>query len=447
MRDLPHLSSRLFGTPLLVDARKLDAIVPAFMRRLNGDDDDTGDSAPARQLEPALANSIAVIPIIGTLIRRKSMMDAWSGLTSYSDIAGAMQCALDDARVKAILLQLDTMGGEATGCFELCDQLYKARGQKPMWAVADVDALSAGYAILSQAERVFVAPSGSAGSIGAVAVHCERSQMNESMGITYTVIRAGLRKAELNSYEPLTRAAAEKVQESLDKVRTKFISTVVRARKGLTAKAVGATEAQWYDADDALKLKLVDGISTFDDVFAELASTVVVSSIATPPAPAPQPAPVEPPDGDDEDEQQPDPEAPEEEVMDENTPKPPAGATAQPPAPPKPPTPPAPPAAAAAADGNIVSLDSAREQGRETYAAEVREIAELCQLAGKPALAADFIATGKSVADVRKALVDARAKEDKEIGELSNHRPAQAKMGAAAVTDLWDKAFATARGA
>ena len=35
MRDLPHLTSRLFGVPLLVDARKLDAIIPALMRRLS----------------------------------------------------------------------------------------------------------------------------------------------------------------------------------------------------------------------------------------------------------------------------------------------------------------------------------------------------------------------------------------------------------------------------
>jgi hypothetical protein len=220
-RDFPHLAARLFGTPLLIDERKLDAIVPAFMRRLNGEDDAPGDGGGDYREpgEPRYANGVAVIPVIGSLVRRKSMMDAWSGLTSYSDIATCLRCALDDPRVRAILLQVDSFGGEASGCFELCDELYAARGRKPIWAVGDVDALSAGYAILAQADRVLVAPSGSAGSIGAVAVHCERSQFNEAMGYTYTVFRAGTRKAELNSLEPITKAAAEKVAASLAKVR------------------------------------------------------------------------------------------------------------------------------------------------------------------------------------------------------------------------------------
>src|SRR4051812_10583248 len=199
MRDLPHLAARLFGTPLLIDPRKLDAIVPAFLKRLNGEDDEP-EGAPANPREPVIANGIAVIPVIGTLVRRKTMLDAYSGLTSYGDLRESIQCALDDARARAILLDIDSFGGEAPGCFEFCDWLFAQRGNKPIWAVADVDALSAGYAIMAQADRVLVAPSGSAGSIGAVAVHCERSQYNEAMGFSYTVIRAGLRKAELNAY-------------------------------------------------------------------------------------------------------------------------------------------------------------------------------------------------------------------------------------------------------
>src|SRR5215217_2169037 len=102
MRDLPHLASRLFGTPLLVDSRKLDAIVPAFMRRLNGDDDET-TGEPARNLESSMAGGIAVIPIIGTLVRRRTFLDAYSGLTSYAQIGDAMNEAMGDARVNAIL--------------------------------------------------------------------------------------------------------------------------------------------------------------------------------------------------------------------------------------------------------------------------------------------------------------------------------------------------------
>jgi capsid assembly protease len=426
--DLPHLASRLFGTPLLVDARKLDAIVPAFMRRLNGEGDDPAAAGDYREPgDPVISSGVAIIPIIGTLVRRKTALDAMSGLTSYGDISAALRCALDDARVRAILLQVDSFGGEASGCFELCDELFAARQKKPLWAVADVDAMSAGYAILSQAERCYVAPSGAVGSIGAVAVHCERSQQNEMMGVTYTVIRAGLRKAELNGYEPLTRAAAEKVQASLDKCRDTFVATVVRARPGLTTRAARATEAQWYDADDALRLKLVDAIGTYEAVFAELAQSVAPVAIAQP-VPAQPMAPIEPETDDDE---EPADELPaaarEESLMDPKDTTAPVAAV--------PPTDPA---------NNVVNLDAARAEGRAAGIAEVREIAELCQIAGVPGRAAEFIATGKSVADVRKALIDGRAAADAKTGELSNHQPAS--TAAVNKAELWDRAFGRVHG-
>lgn len=453
MRDLPHLTARLFGTPLLVDERKLEAIVPAFLRRLNGEDDapDNDDYRPPG--EPSYANGVAVIPVIGSLVRRKTMMDAFSGLTSYGDVAKCLRCAGDDPRVRGVLLQVDSFGGEASGVFELCDEIYAFRGKKPIWAVADVDALSAGYAILCQADRVLVAPSGSAGSIGAVAVHCERSQFNEAMGYTYTVFRAGARKAELNSLEPVTKAAAEKVSASLAKVRESFIASVVRARKGsgLTAKSVRDGEGQFYDADDALRLKLVDGLQTYEAAFAELAASVAVTEPAR--APAQPPAP---PDDDADEAQLGESKMTDEEKKaaetaaaaaeakkkadEEAAAKKKAAEDAEA----------ARVAALAVGPGNnVVLLDAARAEGTAQLLATQNEISELCILAGKPGEALGFILAGKSVADVRKALTDARAEEAEKTKPVSGlHQPGQnhqAGTGPAVATaehlSLWEKAF------
>ena len=106
-----------------------------------------------------------------------------------------------------------------------------------------------------------------------------------------------------------------------------------------------------------------------------------------------------------------------------------------------PPAPPTPAAAALASPTNVVDLDAARAQGAAAHAAEVSQIAELCQLAGKPALAVDFITGGKSLADVRKALIDDRAKEDAKLGEVSNHQPARQPSTAASAMAGWDSAF------
>lgn len=436
MRDLPHLASRLFGTALLVDPRKLDAVVPAFLRRLDGAPDETEPDDARDPGEPAVKDGVAVIPVIGSLVRRKTAMQAFSGLTSYSDIGTALDGALEDARVRAILLQLDTFGGEVGGCFELCDKIFAARKVKPIWAVADVEALSAGYAIASSAERIYLAPSGSVGSIGVVAVHCERSQMNEAIGLTYTVFRAGARKADGNPFEPLATEAGKKLQASMDRVRDRFARSVARGRSGVTRAAAMATEGQWYDPDEALALKLVDQVAVYETAFADLAKSVALPKPAR--APAQPPAPAED-DDPDIDPAVADPAAltaeqaaaaaeiiegvitmtdAEKKAAEE------AAAAAKPPV-----------TAAPASESNVVTLDSARAAG----VAEAREIAELCQLAGRPEMAANLI--GKPMADVRKALLDAKAEADAKVGQISNHQPAPLPTAAEGVAG-WDRAFA-----
>jgi len=422
LRDLPHLASRLFGTPLLVDPRKLEVIVPAFIRRLDGAPDETGDGEAAVDRPLTVSSGVAVIPVIGSLVRRKTAMQAFSGLISYGDIAASLDSALVDARVRAILLQLDTFGGEAGGCFELCDKIFAARKSKPIWAVADVEALSAGYAIASVAERIYLAPSGSVGSIGVVAVHCERSQMNEAIGLTYTVFRAGARKADGNPFEPLATEAGKKLQASMDRTRDRFARSVARGRAGVTRAAAMATEGQWYDPDEALALKLVDSIGVFETAFADLAKSVAVSTPAKAPPEPPAPA------ADDDDDIDEDPAItahPGEPTMTDEEKKAAEAAAA---------------AAAAGAlkppvESNVVSLDSARAAG----VAEAREIAELCQLAGRPEMAANLI--GKPMADVRKALLDAKAEADAKIGQVSNHQPAPLPTAAEGQAG-WDRAFA-----
>ncbi len=145
-----------------------------------------------------VVGGIAVIQAFGSLVRRKTAMQAYSGLTSYADLAAAFDQAVADNNVRAVLLRLDSFGGEAGGCFEFCERIYQARKTKPIWAVADIYALSGAYAIGCSAERLYVVPSGQVGSIGVVAVHCETSRMNDAAGITYTVLRAGAQKADLN---------------------------------------------------------------------------------------------------------------------------------------------------------------------------------------------------------------------------------------------------------
>ena len=95
---LPHLASRLFGTPLLIHRPKLDVILSVVGQRIGMADVPampTMDMAVYQRPPAATApEGIAVIPIHGSLVKRSLGMEAASGLTSYGEIAAMLDAAL-----------------------------------------------------------------------------------------------------------------------------------------------------------------------------------------------------------------------------------------------------------------------------------------------------------------------------------------------------------------
>ena len=86
--NLPHLASRLYGTPLLLARAKLDVILSVLGERVNWPESDL--AAPLVPKRPTIdaPAGIAVIPVVGSLVRRTVGLDPASGFTSYAEIAG-----------------------------------------------------------------------------------------------------------------------------------------------------------------------------------------------------------------------------------------------------------------------------------------------------------------------------------------------------------------------
>ena len=89
-----------------------------------------------------------------------------------------------DERVNSVLLLIDSPGGEVAGLFDLVDEIYHARGTKPIIAVADEAAFSAAYAIASAADEVYLPATAQVGSIGVIAIHVDQSGLRQKPGST-----------------------------------------------------------------------------------------------------------------------------------------------------------------------------------------------------------------------------------------------------------------------
>src|SRR5690242_3709847 len=158
MKNLAHVVSRFVNTPLMIHPPKLEVIIKALGPRLGieieqvefASEDEQTLKLEAKYNSDANADSgfymednVAVIPVQGTLMKRLSGIAAWSGGCSYLGLRDQIQSAMDDGRVQGVLLDIDSPGGETTGCFELADFIYGLRGSKPIYAVANDCAASA----------------------------------------------------------------------------------------------------------------------------------------------------------------------------------------------------------------------------------------------------------------------------------------------------------------
>lgn len=217
------------------------------------------------------AGSVAVIPIFGTIIQRAGMMAQMSGAVGTEQIGAAFSQAVNDPAIGSIVLQIDSPGGGVYGVAELADQIFKARGSKPIVAVADAEAASAAYWIASAAEELVVTPSGMVGSIGVYTAHEDLSRMADMLGVTVSLISAGKYKTEGNPFEPLGEEARTALQGMVDDYYGLFTKAVARGRGvGIDAVRSGFGEGRMVTAQQAVKLGMADRVETMDQVVQRL---------------------------------------------------------------------------------------------------------------------------------------------------------------------------------
>lgn len=206
----------------------------------------------------AYADGVAIIPVHGTLINRFGATYGW--VTGYNFIRAQHNAAILDPDVHTIIHDHNSYGGEAAGCFELADEIYKSRSVKPTYAVVDSNCYSASFALASAATKLFVIPSAGVGSIGVVAMHVDMSKALDKFGVVITFIHSGDHKVDGNPYQELSAEVKADIQAGVDKSRAKFVALVAR-NLGLDSKIVHNTEARTYRAEDALELGLVHAIA------------------------------------------------------------------------------------------------------------------------------------------------------------------------------------------
>lgn len=284
MKNFAHVAARLFNKPLLLDPKYAQIMFGAMSERLNIQSliDINGIELSQTDLKEmavnytgtrsekvySMAGDIAIIPIQGSLTHNLGRLNPYSGMTGYDGIEAKLNIAMEDADVKGILFDIDSPGGEVSGCFDLSDYIYSLKNTKPIWSISNEFAASAAYAISSATSRIIVPRTAEVGSVGVLTAHVDQSELLKKQGVKVTLIYSGQHKVDGNPYAELPKSVKKKTQAEIDSIRELFVQTVSR-NINVSYQHVFDTEAQIYSGSNAVDMKMADVVMSYNETLLE----------------------------------------------------------------------------------------------------------------------------------------------------------------------------------
>jgi capsid assembly protease len=217
-----------------------------------------------------MRGSVAVFDIQGPLFRRSDLFTSISSSTTVENMALDLQKAADNSLITAILLNIDSPGGQVNGIQEFADQVRDVGAIKPVVAYIDGIGASGAYWIAAAANSIVVNDSSMVGSIGVVASIRDNRAAQERQGVKqYEIVST---QSPYKRPDVATVEGRAQIQEMVDALADVFVGRVASFR-GISASDVLARYGQgrMLPAKQALAAGMADEISRFEPLVARLA--------------------------------------------------------------------------------------------------------------------------------------------------------------------------------
>lgn len=210
-------------------------------------------------------DKIAVIGLRGVI---SNSLPGNVGDSMVDDMRYALEQAREDGNVRAIVLEIDSPGGEVTASDVIYNALAKARAQKPVVVYMESLAASGGYYVACGGKYLMASDTTITGSIGVIIQTLNYEQLFNKVGLASVVFKSGKFKDMLNGARPITPEEREYVQGFVMGTYDKFLGVVAKERN-LPANALRDTiaDGRILSGRDAHEHKLIDGLGQIEDAF------------------------------------------------------------------------------------------------------------------------------------------------------------------------------------
>lgn len=171
----------------------------------------------------------------------------------------------DDARIKAIVLRIDSPGGAVGPAQEILREVEKVKLKKKIVASLGTLAASGGYYIACGSDLIMANKGTATGSIGVIMQFTNVEELTKKVGLDFFTLKSGRYKDVGSPFRSMTPEEKEYMQHLLDNIYQQFISDVARNRKIPVDKMRSLAEGKVYTGEEAKQVGLVDEFGNVQD--------------------------------------------------------------------------------------------------------------------------------------------------------------------------------------
>ena len=226
-------------------------------------------------------NKIAVINVNGVIVSEDGGSYYDTAVSSY--IRAQLRRAASDAAVKAVIINLNTPGGEVTASDEIYEEILNVRTRKPVVAMMNSIAASGGDYIAAACRPIIANKLTLTGSIGVIIATYNYHKLFEKIGLQSEVYTSGPMKDMLNGGRARTPQEIEVIRKLVNNTYDVFVNIVAKSRnippEKIKSSIIG--DGRVFDGGQALQLGLVDKLGYFKDAVAAAAGMAKISGSYT----------------------------------------------------------------------------------------------------------------------------------------------------------------------
>ncbi|RLD60766.1 MAG: signal peptide peptidase SppA [Bacteroidetes bacterium] len=211
-------------------------------------------------------NKIAIVYASGDIVQGEGANDN----IGSDKIARAIRSARIDESIKAVVLRVNSPGGDALASDIILREVNLTKNEKPIVVSLGNLAASGGYYIACGADKIFASPSTITGSIGVFGIIPNFEKFfNNKLGITFDGVKTNENSDFMSTTKPLSKFQHDLIQIEIERIYSTFIGHVAKGRNMTTEEVDKIGQGRVWSGSDALEIGLIDGFGGLDKAIME----------------------------------------------------------------------------------------------------------------------------------------------------------------------------------